>query len=365
MGVDSERVQRCGFDFFHCPTVGTNSGELTLNKPTTLHQQYPKPAADHHLQVDVTRLAEAFDMVDQDIAKLTTHLNQHMLLLDALQPKFGDAITDYFFSTHSDTLKLSIQQPPTKQWALTDSNSPGIAVNAERVFVSQFIKDEIWVYDHAGQRQDVWTGYTRPYGLWATNDCLYVADYSNNQIRVLYAIDGEEVAKIPAQQAFDVQVQGDTLWIARHIANKVTAHSLTTGKSRDIGTKNSHARGLAVSGDRLYVLHDGGTYTDQITIYDAKTDAFIEAWNLGLSGARGLAVQGEVLAVADYANHRVRLFNHLTKVPLGDIQLEGYKHPTACRFDAKGLWVTWRIHGVTYHDLTVCYASMRALSLDR
>ena len=73
--------------------------------------------------------------------------------------------------------------------------------------------------------------------------------------------------------------------------------------------------------------------------------------------------QGEVLAVADSGHYRVLLFNRLTQVHLGDIEMAGFQHPTACRFDAKGLWVTWLHHGVTYHDLTAGYASMRALPL--
>jgi hypothetical protein len=256
-------------------------------------------------------------------------------------------------------LKMSIQQAPTKQWSLADSDLWGIAVNGERVFVSLRSKGEIWGYDHAGNRKTVWQGLKSPYGLWASNDRLYVADYAHHQVQVRAVNQDKVLETIAASLAIDVQVQGDTLWIALKNDNKVVAHSLTTGQSREIDTQHSNLRALAVSGDRLYVTYGG----DQITIHDTKTGALIEAWQPGLSGAYGLAVQGSVLAVADRSNHRVRLFNRLTKAHLGDIEVADFQYPTACRFDAKGLWVTWQSHGVTYHDLTACYASMRALPL--
>ena len=191
--------------------------------------------------------------------------------------------------------------------------------------------------------------YNRPSGAAAAGSKLYFTDSSKNHIRqVSLRADGTprqvitfagsgigmsgDADSVDASALFNLPhglaISGDMLYVADSGNHRIRAVNLTNkdvttiaGSSRgykdDAGSaaQFDDPRGLAVSGDTLYVADSGNhriravnlTNKDVTTIAGSSRGYKDDAGSAAqFDNPRGLAVSGSTLYVADHGNHRIR-----------------------------------------------------------
>ncbi len=191
-----------------------------------------------------------------------------------------------------------------------------------------------------------------PRGLVASGNILYVAEEGNNTIRTVNVTTGETttLAGLAGNvgsddgtgsaarffQPFGLAIGGDTLYVSDISDHTIRTVNVTTGETTTLaGSHGGSAdgtgsaarfyspRGLAISGNTLYVADGGNQTIRKVNVMTGQTTTLAGlAGNFGSadgagSAARfspqvGLAISGDNLYVADFMNHTIRTVNVTT-----------------------------------------------------
>ena len=182
-----------------------------------------------------------------------------------------------------------------------------------------------------------------PAGVAVQGDSLFVADGSNDRIRMIILSTREVTTVAGGTEGFldgtgtaarfnfpaGVAVQGDSLFVADLFNHRIRKIILSTQEVTTVagGTEGfldgtgtaarfDHPRGVAVQGDSLFVADRDNNRIRKIilstqevtTVAGDGTEGFLDGTGTAarFDDPRGVAVQGDILFVADRENNRIR-----------------------------------------------------------
>jgi DNA-binding beta-propeller fold protein YncE len=238
-------------------------------------------------------------------------------------------------------------------------NPYGCALADGLLYVVNNYRDKVQVYDaSSGAHLHEFSSHiSNPHGCAVHQGRLYVANYSgsyDSQVAVFDTASQAWQKNLDAsgyQSAYDVCFAGAHYYVCNYRANTVSQFRLDGTLVRTINTSDSYATYCAVWGERLYVSHTGGTYDDQISVYNTNTGACIDHIDQGFLNPYGLCIDAGKLYVADCSNHRVAVLDAMSGALLHELTVEGCTNPWDVAIEAGKLAVSWNNNRVTLHDL--------------
>jgi hypothetical protein len=155
-----------------------------------------------------------------------------------------------------------------------------------------------------------------PYGIAIAGDIGFIADAAGNAINEYNLATGLPMGTVPyitqgLNDPADILLEGTDLFVANNGNATVTEYNILTGGEIGglitgtpfTGSGLNQPQFLAISGNNLVV-----SSWNSVQVFDATTGSLLSTIT-GMSNARGVAVNGNILYVADSATGEIETFS--------------------------------------------------------
>jgi len=247
------------------------------------------------------------------VASLVTAHGQDLYISDL----YGNSVSEY------DTSGNSIAAPLL-------SNTPGaygLALSGNDLYVSNYSGDSVTEYNTTtglavGNAPLITQGLDNPTGLYLDGDDLYVANQGTSRfsgsVTEYNALTGAEIGGAPLITGLTLPesfaTSGNTLFISSW--NSVNEYNATTGAFIGDITGMSNARGIAINGNILYVAD---SYTNTVDEFNIKTGCEISSdFITGLNNPHQIAYDNGDLYISDVGSDSINVYDATTGAQLNN-----------------------------------------------
>lgn len=209
-------------------------------------------------------------------------------------------------------------KPPQFQWVKTfelDSLSPiGMAVYQHQLWLSDGDNNRLVALDSAGHITQIITNFERPMHLDANEQGLYVPEYGKDTISIVQATGKQGILEIglPLDAPAGVSLQGSKVALADFYNHRVV-YTTNQQQWKSLGSKGKGQGQFHYPTDVQWTpqeLFVADAYNHRVQVFDHQGQYLRTiAEKDSLNAATGLHVSDTLLAVTDFEQNRVLIYN--------------------------------------------------------